>query len=223
MIFFLVLFLANFIKNFFFNAAFAFSMAIAAKLLPFIFLPLVMLKMNLKHNLQFITVLIISLLVVFSPLLDSSFFIGIENSLLLYYQKFEFNAGIYYAFRQVGYWLQGYNMIALIGKIFAIGVTLSILLISIVSRIKKYLLPNSFLYISTVFALFSLILHPWYISLVILFSTITNYKFGILWSFLIMGSYAGYSATQFKEIIPFVSVEFILVITFFLFEIKKNN
>ena len=221
MIFFLMLFLSHYVKQNWSWAAFAFAMAVAAKLIPLMFLPAVLLRLNVKENIRFMAVFSISLLAVFVPLLEPSFFRGIENSLLLYYQKFEFNAGIYYAFRQIGYWVNGYNMIALIGKLFALEVTVSILIISFASYYKKAKLTETFLWISTVFALFSLILHPWYIALVILFATLTRYKFGVLWSLLIMSTYAGYSAIGFQEIMAIVAIEFVAILVMILYEIRK--
>lgn len=38
----------------------------------------------------------------------------------LYYQKFEFNASIYYLLRQIGFWWYGYNTIAFLGKALAV-------------------------------------------------------------------------------------------------------
>ncbi len=221
MIFFLMLFLSHYLKQKWNWAAFAFAMAVAAKLIPLMFLPAVLLRLNLKENIRFISIFTISMLIVFAPLIEPSFFRGIENSLLLYYQNFEFNAGIYYAFRELGYWAKGYNMIALIGKLFAIGVTLAILIVSYISYYKKILLSEAFLWISTIFALFSLILHPWYIALAILFGTMTQYKFGFLWSFLIMGTYAGYSANGCQENMPIITIEFVAVLGMILYEIRK--
>jgi len=223
MLFFIVLFLANYQQGKIYGAAFALAMSVAAKLLPLMFIPYLLLKMKYKESLKFLLVFGVSLAIVFFPLLDASFFRGIENSLLLYYQKFEFNAGIYYVFRQLGYWVKGYNMIALIGKIFALTVTISIFYISIKSAIKKWKLPETLLWISTLFAFFSLILHPWYISLIILFGSMTNYRFGILWSFLIMGTYAGYSATGFKEVMWVVGIEFIAVLAMLIIEIINQT
>lgn len=223
MIFFLMLFLANFKQKKMAGASFAFAMAVASKLLPLMFLPLILLKLNFKQKIRFLLIFVVSTIVIFIPLLDASFFRGIENSLLLYYQHFEFNAGVYYAFREIGFWWKGYNMIAIIGQVFAIGTTLAILAISLLSYFKKWKLPDSLLWISTIFALLSLILHPWYISLVILFGSMTKYKFGFLWSLLIMGTYAGYYANGFNEVMIIVVIEFVAVIGMLLIEIKQQR
>lgn len=223
MIFFLMLFLSNYLQQKWSGAAFAFAMAVAAKLIPLMFLPAILLRLKFTQNIRFLSIFTISILIAFAPLLDQSFFRGIENSLLLYYQKFEFNAGIYYAFRQVGYWAKGYNMIALIGKLFALGVTAAILIISVRAQNKKQLLTETLLWISTVFALFSLILHPWYIALVILFGSMTRYKFGVVWSCLIMATYAGYSVAGFKEIMPIVALEFTIVLAMIFWEIRTTS
>lgn len=161
--------------------------------------------------------------IAFAPLIDASFVHGMQNSLTLYYQNFEFNAGIYYVFREVGYWIKGYNTIAIIGKLFALFSAIAILAISIIAYLKKWLLVNAFLWISVVFALFSLILHPWYITLIILFSVFTNYRFGILWSLVIMGTYAGYSITGFNEVYWLVAFEFITVIGLAIYEMKQHQ
>lgn len=223
MIFFLMLFLSNYLQQKWNGAGFAFAMAVAAKLIPLMFLPAIVFRLNLKQNIRFLIVFVVSLSISFAPLLDPTFFSGMENSLLLYYQNFEFNAGIYYTFREVGYWIKGYNMIALIGKFFAFGVTAAILFISVRAHYKKQLLTETLLWISTVFALFSLILHPWYIALVILFATLTRYKFAFLWSLLIMGTYVGYSFGGFVEVMPMVALEFILVLVFIFVEINRNS
>ena len=223
MIFFIVLFMLNFRQGKIYGAGFSLAMAVASKLIPFMFLPFILLKMNLKQNIRFLIIFGLSILIVFAPLLDTSFFAGIEDSLLLYYQYFEFNAGIYYLFREVGYWINDYNMIAFIGKMFAIGVTILVLMISLIAYVKKRHFPETFLWVSTVFALFSLILHPWYIALVILFSSITRYKFGILWSFLIMGTYAGYSISGFDEIFWIVALEFSAVLAYMFYELKQTS
>lgn len=222
MIFFLVLFMAQWQKGKILWAAFALSMSVAAKLLPLVFLPYVLLKLKGKEKFSFLGVFTLSLLVSFSPLLETSFFEGMKDSLLLYYQKFEFNAGVYYVFRQVGYWIKGYNTIALLGKLFALFTTLLIVAVSFIAYRKKWGVAEVFLWVSTVFALFSLILHPWYIALVILFSSLTNYRFGILWSLLIMATYAGYTSTGFGEVYVLVAIEFIVVIAFAIFEMRRQ-
>lgn len=223
MVFFIMLFLAHYKKGNFGFAAFALAMSVAAKLIPLMFLPYILLVIPKNRRLHFIGVFTLSILISFAPLLDASFFRGIENSLLLYYQKFEFNAGIYYAFRQIGYWIKGYNMITLIGKWMAVTTIIGVLGLSWWGYRHQKSMPLVLLWISTLFAMFSLILHPWYIGLVILFGSFTTYRFGVLWSLLIMGTYAGYSTIGFTEVMPLVAVEFIAVLTMLIFEIKKRN
>lgn len=223
MIFFLVLFIAQWQKEKYNWSAFALAMSVASKLLPLIFLPYLILKLKGKNLVFFSLVFTISLGITFSPLIDSSFIHGMEDSLLLYYQKFEFNAGIYYLFREIGFWITGYNTIAIIGKIFAYLVTGFVLIYSFVANRKNWKLESTFLFISTVFALFSLILHPWYISLVILFCVLANYRFGILWSLLIIGTYAGYSINGFNEVYWIVGIEYAIVILFLVYELWHQS
>jgi len=192
------------------------ALSVASKLLPLIFLPLIFLIEKKRWTFLFIFSTLSLLL--FYPLLDASFFSGMQHSLTLYYQNFEFNAGIYYLLRQIGYWFFGYNTIAFIGKALFVLTTLLIFYLSYYSYKNKQ--PNSVAFTINylVFVLFSLILHPWYILLLIALAPFTKLKFPIVWSFFIFLTYIGYSEHGFSENYYVVAVEFIAVITAIIYD-----
>ncbi len=185
------------------------ALSVAAKLLPLMFLPFILLK--IKQRGAFLAIFLTTLLLVSLPLLDASFWAGMADSLTLYYQKLEFNAGLYYLLRQIGYWLYGYNTIAFIGKLlFATG-AVAILVLSYVLYRKAAGLAVAFSLLYTVYALTSLILHPWYVILLVALTPLTRWRFPLVWSLAICFTYLGYSQSGFTENYLVVALEYLAV------------
>jgi hypothetical protein len=76
---------------------------------------------------------------------------------------------------------------------------------------RNYSEPKAYLLLYLAFCLLSLILHPWYILLLIALAPLTSFRFPILWSYLIFFTYWGYSAMGFNENYYVVGLEYILV------------
>lgn len=202
-------------------AAIMLALSVASKLLPLMFLPFILLKQ--RHWLRFSAVFGITLLILFGPLLDASFFRGMMDSLTLYYQKFEFNAGIYYLLREVGLWIYGYNAIALIGKLLLAIATILILGLSLKLWQYKVGYAISFTVLYLVFAVLSLILHPWYILLLIAMAPFTGFKFPTVWSFFIIFTYLGYSQTGFTENYYVVATEFMALLIAIIYDARSSS
>lgn len=175
------------------------AFSVASKLLPLMFLPLILfLVPSHKWVRIFSSFLTISILLLV-PLLDSSFFHGMLESLTLYYQKLEFNGSLYFLVREIGYWQKGYNIIASSGKGFAMVSFISILIYSGYAQVRNIELPQGMLFVYLIFALFSLILHPWYILILIPLGILSGYIFPVVWSYLIFLTYIGYSVDGYSE------------------------
>jgi alpha-1,6-mannosyltransferase len=207
MITFLLGFLLFNAQNKYPQAAIMLALSIASKLLPLMFLPFILL--NHKHWARFLVILLVTVFLLFLPLLDTSFINGMQDSLTLYYQKFEFNAAVYYGLRQIGYWVYGYNAIALIGKMMFILSTFLLLIFSYTLSKKgvQETLSLSILYL--IFAVLSLILHPWYVVVLIALAPFTGFKFPIVWGYFIFLTYLGYNQAGFSENYYVVAIEFI--------------
>ena len=198
------------------------ALSTAAKLLPLMFLPLILFRIQRKDRLLYLSVFVVSSLILLIPLLDRSFLLGMSDSLSLYYQKLEFNGSIYFLIREVGYWTKGYNIIESSGSFLAAITLVGILLISFWSALKEQELEYGFLFIYLLFALASLILHPWYILLLIPLGLLTGYYFPVLWSYLIFLTYAGYSATGYHETPIIFLAEYMILLVGILFEVKRK-
>lgn len=204
------------------------GLAVQLKLLPVIILPLLYKKLGWIRALGYSAMLGIVVIVLGMLMLNEEFALNLWSSIRNYFVSFEFNGSVYYLIREIGYWTVGYNNIAVIGP-FLSGIVF--VLILSVGLLRKYRssqdLFTAVLFALTVYFAFATTVHPWYVGSVLIFSIFTSYKFGLIWSLLVMLSYSAYSSEQFAERPVFLWLEYILVYGLMIFEIvrltKKEN
>lgn len=223
MIFFLLAAIYFLIKNKTIISAFLLALSVASKLLPLMFLPFLIKRLGWKKSIQYFTIVGSVIVLLFAPLLSGAFFNNFGASLDLYFQKFEFNASIYYAIRWIGYQVVGYNWIQSAGPALAVIVLLGILSITFLE--KNFTWKNLFrkmLYAICLYLAFATIVHPWYLSLPIVLCLFTQFRFPILWSGLIFLTYINYSYEAYFENLWIVRIEYILVFSFLIYELAKT-
>lgn len=197
-----------------------FSLAVSTKLFPLVLLPLIIKKLGLKKGFIYSLLVLLLSFVLFLPFINQELINNIGNSLGLYFQKFEFNASFYYLARWVGFQLTGYNEIAIIGKLLPILSFALILYISFKSKLKQSdkIFFESALTILFVYYLFSLIIHPWYLTFLVLMSVFSNHRYALIWSLLIFLTYLTYASVPYKEHFWVLLLEYGVVITWYLSE-----
>ncbi len=185
-------------------SAISFALAIGVKLLPVIFLPFLLGVLGWRKASIFYSITAISCVILFIPLSDQRVLEGFSQSLNLYFQKFEFNASLYYLVREYGFWKVGYNTIQTTG--WKLGLVSSILILAFsylqgMSRGRSGVdkLSTGFLFVLLIYFSLSTIVHPWYVTSLLAFSVFTHFRFTVLWTALIFLSYVGYSQTGFSE------------------------
>lgn len=224
-IFFLILSLYLILKTHYSLAAIAFAGAVNIKLLPLIFLPSLFYYIGFRKTLLFGAIVISSTLVILLPFSNTDFLTGMQESLLYYFKKFEFNASVYYLVREWGFWKYGYNIIESVGWKLAIASLGCILLLSfknfLSDKNKKtalHLIKDWTLILFT-YLLFTTIVHPWYIAPLILFTVFYRLNASLLWSVLIMLTYIGYTATSYAENYLLLFIEYVLVFSCLVIEL----
>ncbi len=210
--------------------AFYFSLSICAKLLPLMFLPLLLIrsryfsfkkeifKTYVRPILMCFLILLFTLLM-FLPFMNVTFFGNMAQSIGLYFGKFEFNASLYYIFRTLGIWIYGYNPLNLISN------TLSIVLLILIFYIafaKKISFPQGLMYVSVAYLICATTVHPWYVLLPLVLSLLTNARVPLLWSLLVFGSYIHYYNGGFHENYLFITVEYGVLLIYAAFNFKKS-
>jgi len=234
MLFFLVWSLYLILQKKWSLAALVFSLSVAVKLIPLLFLPLFYQwftkdekRKGILNFLSFAAIIIGINMLLFLPFLSSDLLDKYLSSVGLWFQKFEFNASLYYIARALGTLFRGYNEIAIIGKTTPVIVVIFLLIITLFRKNKSpqqlitaLLIGISFYYFTTT------TMHPWYLATLVILSVFTNYRFPIVWSVVIVLSYQAYANIPWKENLWLIALEYLVVYGFLLWEIiqiKKKS
>lgn len=226
-IFFIVFGMLLLVKNQVMPLALSFSLAIATKLVPVIFIPALVQRIGVKRSIGFVATISILLPLCFLPIFNIAAFRAMTESVGLYFNKFEFNASVYYLVREWGWWYYGYNIIQTVGWKLGVVAASLILFLAFRKGVKwqgdfdfshPYLFAD-FMWALIIYFLFTTTLHPWYITTLLAVSIFTNYKFPIIWSALIFLTYAGYSQNGFNENYWLTAFEYLSVIGYLVYEL----
>ena len=205
------------------EGALYFAFAALSKLFSLMFFPLVLLKSSWNRKVKILLMVLLVLVLCYIPFLKYTEIKHMGSSFDLYFQRFEFNASIYYLFRYFGTLLVGYNPIATVGPILAASSTLLILMVSYLYRFRNRLaMYTGFLLINTVYLFFSPIVHPWYLAMLVALSVLTKYRFALVWSGMIVLSYWAYGNKNFHENQFLIFLEYFVVLVFLYLDLRKH-
>ena len=205
------------------EGAIYFSFSALTKLFSLMFLPLLALKIVGKRAVKFSLIVFVLVVICFIPFFKGGNLSNFLESIDLYFQSFEFNSGLFYLVRYVGFEIVNYDVIQTAGPIFGLISFGMIMLISFLYRFRnRYAMFTGFLLINTVYLLFSPIVHPWYLVMLVGIGVLTDYKFPIVWSVLIFGSYCAYTAEGVVESKLYIAIEYTIVLFFLLRDIRTN-
>jgi len=166
----------------------------------------------------------VTTMLLFAPFYSSEFIANYSQTVGLWFQNFEFNASFYYVFREIGYLFRGWNEIAIIGKIIPILVLVFVLFITFFRNNKSTIqLITAMLFALSFYYFTATTVHPWYIATLLILSIFTNYKFPLVWSFIIIISYLAYASSNNTENLWIIAIEYVVVYSVLLYEIFKKN
>ena len=222
-------------------SALQFGLAICSKLIPVILFPLLLARLGARKSIQFYLLTVAFSILLFLPLLNSEIVSGLRESLGYYFKKFEFNASIYYLIRAWGFENYGYNIIQTAGWKLALWCAMVILVFCFLEgSFKKPLsgkgqvgsegrrtvdkeLMSSVVFVLAIYFAFATVVHPWYITTLVAFSVFGNVRFAIVWSGLIILTYAGYTKDGFTENLWLTTFEYVLVIGYLAYELVPRK
>ncbi len=232
MVFFLLLAFWLLVKKKYDWSAIAFSLSICSKLLTLLFLPFLINKIGWKKSIRYFILTGMVSVLLFIPILNTNFIQNFGESLNLYFQKLEYNASIYYLFRWIGFHLTGYNQIKYLGPLLGLAAGLGILWMAFVKQSKNNL-PNQqpdwkniaywWLLAISLYLACTTTMHPWYTALPIVLCVFTNFRFPIVWSYLIFWTYINYSYEPYRENMMVVALEYLAVFSWFIWEYRKSR
>lgn len=185
------------------------------------------LSLRMIKLISFYAIVGIVTLLLFLPFFSKQFVLNYTETVALWFQKFEFNASIYYLFREIGYYMRGYNEIAILG----IVLSLIVLIFTLYRTFYKANYPmenllKSMLLVFTCYLFLSTTVHPWYLATLLFLSVFTKYKFPLIWSFVIILSYLAYiqigNANKLENLF-IIFLEYLVVYGVFVWDVFKNN
>ncbi|WP_397364642.1 mannosyltransferase [Olleya sp. R77988] len=214
-------------------SAVIFALSISTKLVPLLFLPLFVKwfrlnndnkKIDFKKLITFYIIIGVTTLLIFAPFFSTQFISNYSKTVGLWFGDFEFNASIYYLLREVGYLITGYNEISIIGKILPVLIFSSIWYLALSRKNWGFsTVLKNMLFAFTIYLLLSTTVHPWYIATVLILSVFTNYKFPLVWSFIVIISYLAYTNSDNTENLWIISLEYLVVFSVLFWELFSKK
>ncbi len=211
MIVFLLAFLRALHRNRVRRAALFLALSAGVKLLPLLFLPLVLTKKGWKTTLELGAWMAFFFGLCWLPFLSPGL-VHLFSSLNLYFQTFEFNAGVYYLLREVGHRIHGYNVIGTLGPALGLTVLLAVLILAWLGSKRAVPLVRLMLPALTVYFGLATIVHPWYVTGLVALGVFTPWKYPIVWSGMVVLSYAAYRHVPYHEDLRWVFAEYGVVL-----------
>ena len=173
---------------------------------------------------RYYAVVIVVFIFSFAPFLTEELVAHFSQTIGLWFQKFEFNASVYYIIRWIGFQVKGYNIIASAGKILPVVVIFGLLLLALFRKsYSKQQLMSTLLLGTSLYFLCATTVHPWYVATPLVLSVFTRYRFALVWSFVVFLSYSAYKIDRVDENLWLVAAEYLVVIGFFIWELSSKK
>ena len=219
MIFFLLGAIYFMLKNKWFYGSLLLGLSIQIKLIPFMLLPFLFKFLKWKKS---IGVLITSVLVVVGIGLvlwnDSNYFNNMMTSIEIYFTTFEFNSSLFGIVNHYKSQEMGWNTTYLIGPMLSKIATVLILMLAVFRNYKSPVdIFKGMLFALVIYYLFATTVHPWYISMLLVLSIFTNYKFPLIWTLLVPLTYSFYTVPE--SALSYRILEYTLVFTVLIYEL----
>jgi hypothetical protein len=181
-------------------------------------------KLGCKKGWLYTSIAGAATLLLFAFLFDLSSIQNMAKSVDLFFQKFEFNASIYYFVRWIGTQITGYNLISYAGPLLSLIAAILILILSTktIPDNNRAILISS-LFIISAWLLFATTVHPWYICLPVALAVFTPFRYPFIWSFTATLSYAAYQHNPVQENLWLIGGGYMIMLTYALLEIKKRR
>lgn len=219
MIFFLIASLLYLAKSNWLLSSTFFGLAVAAKLLPLMFLPFFIRRLGLLKTIAYGLIVLTINTLLFWPFIEGKIFFNFFQSFKLYFVNFEFNGSLYMLLRSIGYLFVNFNIIPYLGKALPSIATLSIFYLAWKEKKPRMAtLPKMMLIAYSVYFALATTINPWYIVSFIPLAILSGYRWPLLWAFLIPISYHTYRDGGIDEKWWIVALEYLPVYACALYE-----
>ncbi len=208
-------------------AAVVYACSISIKLVPLLFLPLFLTHFKFKKSVAFYSIVGLSILTLLLPFYASEFIANYSKTVGLWFSNFEFNSSIYNVVKTIGvnyFDAKPWELIKTYGKLTPIITILTVLAFTFFRKNDNLsTLISSMLWILTIYYFISPTVHPWYIIFLVVLTCFTNYRYALVWSATVILSYWAYSDPNYVEHLGILTIEYLLVFSFMIYELSKQR
>lgn len=202
-----VLFLVAVHKKRFWISGIFLGLAVAAKLWPLLFFPLLWVWLGLKRAMLVGGTALLVFAFTWIPFFCDGMFEHVYTSIRLYFSYFEFNSSLYYLIKWLlpDGWVKGSSLIALLS---AAGV---LWIAWLAYRSNWRSMPEGMLWTMLVYLAFASTVHPWYIIPLLAFAALTRYRWPFIWSLLVLPTYLTYAELPYEQPFWWIWVEYLIL------------
>lgn len=205
-------------------AAPLYACSVLVKLVPLLFLPLLLQYLGLKKSLLFYMLTALTAIALFLPYYTPAFVDHYAQTLSLWFSNFAFNAGLYELAKHIAvayYDAKPWEFTAGYGKIVACITLIGMLLLAFLRRnhTLSHVLVSMLLALSLYYFLSSTV-HPWYLIFLLGLGLFTPYRYPVVWAGLAILSYATYAQPGYRENLWLLCAEYTVVFGYFLYEMR---
>jgi hypothetical protein len=165
-----------------------------------------------------------ALLLTLLPFYSSEFLSHYSATISLWFYNFEFNASIYNIVKELAIQFEAkpWELIKVYGKITPI-IMIGLVVILTLFRNNRTLssLLHTMLIILTAYFFLASTVHPWYLIFLLILGIYSDYRYPLVWSAVVVMSYAAYANPEFKENLWLLTFEYLVVFGFLLYESFK--
>lgn len=206
-------------------AALLFGASISVKLIPLLFLPLLLKNLGWIRSIAFYGLVFLIMAFSLLPLYTPEFFSNYTATLQLWFSNFQFNASIFNLTKTIAaqFEIRSWELIKVYGKITPVLTVIAVLLLSFLRKRSLPVLLENMLLVVCIYYFMASAVHPWYVIFPLLLSLFTDYRFPILWSALVFLSYSAYVSPQVRESMLLLSIEYTIVFGFLGYELFRHK
>ncbi|MCS7035060.1 MAG: polyprenol phosphomannose-dependent alpha 1,6 mannosyltransferase MptB [Saprospiraceae bacterium] len=192
------------------------ALAVAVKLLPLLFLPIVWVWLKGRSRWQFTGYFILFCGLLFLPLWDWVVFQNLLSSLQLYFRQFAFNASVYYVLKGllVALDLKEVLQARVLGPVLGGGVFVGVWIIAFYWKktLSALSLADRMMLAATLYLLLATTVHPWYVlvpfALGLASARQPAWRYPVVWTAAVMLSYSHYADGSFEEKYGWIALEY---------------
>jgi Gpi18-like mannosyltransferase len=224
MIFFLLLAVYLLMNEKLLFSAISMGLAIGTKLMPLVFLPLLIKRLGIGRSIRYYLVTGATVILLFIPFLNGEAISNYFSGLSLYFRVFEFNASVYYLIREVYFQTSSGTLITIAQVLLPVLTFLAIIIISLKQRVDgRQSIFLSMLFCLTIYFIFTNNVHPWNLTTLVMLSVFTGHRFVLIWSWAVILAYSAYRTFPYSENLWLVAIEYCLALGWMAREIMYHH